>query len=74
MQGLASSASARLSLAPPRSPPSRALCLAQRGWSLEGSTVTFAKMEAEEPTSQKLPSSQLIQETLSYAKELERIV
>jgi len=46
----------------------------QRGWSLEGSTVTFAKMEAEEPTSQKLPSSQLIQETLSYAKELERIV
>ena len=30
-------------------------------------------MEEEAPA-QKLPSTQLIQETLSYAKELERIV
>jgi len=44
-----------------------------RGWSVEGTTVTFSKMETEAPA-QKLPSSQLIQETLSYAKELERIV
>ena len=35
--------------------------------------VTFAKPEDVQPM-QKLPSSQLIQETLSYAKELERIV
>ena len=44
-----------------------------RGWDVEGTTVTFAKME-EEPLTAKLPSSKLIQETLSYAKELERIV
>merc|ERR1719164_364151 len=44
-----------------------------RGWDIEGTTVTFAKME-EEPLTAKLPSSKLIQETLSYAKELERIV
>mmetsp|Transcript_16248 Transcript_16248/g.41778 ORF Transcript_16248/g.41778 Transcript_16248/m.41778 type:complete len:117 (+) Transcript_16248:689-1039(+) len=45
----------------------------ERGWCMEGSTVTFGKPEELQPT-QKLPSSQLIQETLSYAKELERIV
>ena len=45
----------------------------QRGWSVEGQTVTFSKMEDEMPA-QKLPSTQLIQETLAYAKELERIV
>lgn len=45
----------------------------QRGWSIDGATVSFAKMDEEAPA-QKLPSSQLIQETLSYAKELERIV
>ena len=44
-----------------------------RGWSVDGATVTFAKMEDEEPA-QKLPSTQLIQETLAYAKELEVIV
>merc|ERR1719231_814649 len=44
-----------------------------RGWDIEGANVTFAKME-EEPLTAKLPSSKLIQETLSYAKELERIV
>lgn len=44
-----------------------------RGWSIDGSTVTFSKMEDETPA-QKLPSTQLIQETLAYAKELERIV
>jgi 26S proteasome regulatory subunit N12 len=45
----------------------------ERGWSIDGATVTFATMEEEAPA-QKLPSTQLIQETLSYAKELERIV
>jgi len=45
----------------------------QRGWSIDGSTVTFSKMEDEAPA-QKLPSTQLIQDTLAYAKELERIV
>merc|ERR1719231_1530595 len=45
----------------------------QRGWSVDGSVVTFSKMEDETPA-QKLPSTQLIQETLAYAKELERIV
>lgn len=45
----------------------------QRGWRLDGKTVAFSKAEEEQPT-QKLPSAQLIQETLSYAKELERIV
>merc|ERR1719231_858532 len=45
----------------------------QRGWSVEGSVVSFSKMEDEAPA-QKLPSTQLIQETLAYAKELERIV
>ena len=45
----------------------------QRGWSVDGATVTFAKMDDETPA-QKLPSTQLIQETLAYAKELERIV
>ena len=44
-----------------------------RGWDIEGASVTFARME-EEPLAAKLPSSKLIQETLSYAKELERIV
>ena len=44
-----------------------------RGWDIEGATVTFAKME-EEPLTAKLPSTKLIQQTLSYAKELERIV
>jgi len=45
----------------------------QRGWSVDGQNVTFAKMDDETPA-QKLPSTQLIQETLAYAKELERIV
>ena len=45
----------------------------QRGWRIDGGQVVFAKVEDEQPT-QKLPSAQLIQETLSYAKELERIV
>jgi len=47
-----------------------------RGWSVEGATVKFAAMDEEGEKSQvsKLPSTQLIQETLSYAKELERIV
>jgi 26S proteasome regulatory subunit N12 len=44
----------------------------QRGWHIEGGTVTFAGQD-EEPAP-KLPSAQLIQETLAYAKELERIV
>ena len=46
----------------------------QRGWSVDGATVTFAAMEEDAPLSAKLPSTQLIQQTLSYAKELERIV
>ena len=46
---------------------------AERGWDVDGQSVTFARME-EEPLAAKLPSSKLIQETLSYAKELERIV
>ena len=44
-----------------------------RGWTIDAGTVTFAAPVVEEPT-QKLPSAQLIQQTLSYAKELERIV
>ena len=43
----------------------------QRGWTISGGMVTFGKQE-EAPL--LLPSSQLIRETLSYAKELERIV
>ena len=49
-------------------PPRR---LAQRGWTIEGGVVTFGGGD-EKPL--QLPSSKLIQETLSYAKELERIV
>lgn len=50
-----------------------------RGWSVDGGTVKFASaaMDAEDgdkAQASKLPSTQLIQETLSYAKELERIV
>ena len=44
-----------------------------RGWSVDGAVVSFSRMEDEAPA-QKLPSTQLIQETLAYAKELERIV
>jgi len=56
-----------------KSPAELAEFAEARGWSVEGGSVTFAKME-EESAVQKLPSTQLIQETLSYAKELERIV
>jgi len=42
-----------------------------RGWTIAGGMVSFGKQE-EAPL--QLPSSQLIRETLSYAKELERIV
>jgi len=44
---------------------------ANRSWVITGGTVTFGK---QEETFSQLPSSQLIRETLSYAKELERIV
>ena len=43
----------------------------QRGWATQNGSVTFSG------TSEKvaaLPASQMIQQTLSYAKELERIV
>ena len=43
----------------------------QRGWATQDGNVTFGG------TSEKvaaLPASQMIQQTLSYAKELERIV
>jgi len=43
----------------------------ERGWTIREGTVTFGK---EEPKLQALPSTQLIQETLAYAKELERII
>ena len=46
----------------------------QRGWAIDGATVTFAKMDDDASAASKLPSTQLIQETLAYAKELERIV
>uniref|UniRef100_A0A7S3RTJ7 PCI domain-containing protein n=1 Tax=Strombidinopsis acuminata TaxID=141414 RepID=A0A7S3RTJ7_9SPIT len=42
-----------------------------RGWRIEGTLVTFGD-EDEKPLS--LPASQLIHESLAYAKELERIV
>jgi len=42
-----------------------------RGWVIQGGSVTFGS--TAEKTAQ-LPSQQLIQQTLSYAKELERIV
>ena len=45
-----------------------------RGWSINGGSVTFANMDEDASAVTKLPSTQLIQETLSYAKELERIV
>lgn len=41
-----------------------------RGWTVEAGSVTFAAPEKVT----LLPSTQLIQQTLSYAKELERIV
>lgn len=44
---------------------------AQRQWSVSGGTVRFCN-DGEKML--QLPSTQLIQETLSYAKELERIV
>mmetsp|Transcript_4142 Transcript_4142/g.6915 ORF Transcript_4142/g.6915 Transcript_4142/m.6915 type:complete len:273 (-) Transcript_4142:203-1021(-) len=43
----------------------------QRGWTIVDGIVTFGGNE-EKPL--QLPSTQLIQETLAYAKELERIV
>ena len=42
-----------------------------RGWSVQGGVVTFKEKEGRLLA---LPSTQLIQESLSYAKELERIV
>ncbi|KAL1522543.1 hypothetical protein AB1Y20_017529 [Prymnesium parvum] len=42
-----------------------------RGWVISNGSVSFGK---QEETLLQLPSSQLIRETLSYAKELERIV
>jgi len=42
-----------------------------RGWTISNGTVSFGK---QEESLLQLPSSQLIRETLSYAKELERIV
>jgi len=42
-----------------------------RGWQISGGTVNFGKQDEQLV---QLPSSQLIRETLSYAKELERIV
>lgn len=46
------------------------LC-AQREWSIEGGIITF-QHQTEKPL--EIPSMRLIHETLSYAKELERIV
>jgi 26S proteasome regulatory subunit N12 len=43
----------------------------ERGWVISGGSVTFGGNE-EKPL--ELPATQLIQETLAYAKELERIV
>ena len=44
-------------------------------WQVDNGVVSFASMEDEAaPKQSALPSSQLIQETLAYAKELERIV
>jgi len=43
----------------------------ERGWTIQAGTVTFGGAD-EKP--QQLPSTQLIQETLAYAKELERII
>ena len=45
-----------------------------RGWRIDGGTVSFSAMEEEAPKRKALPASQLIQEQLAYAKELERIV
>jgi len=43
----------------------------KRSWDLNGSVVTFHKTETAKT---EIPSMQLIRETLTYAKELERIV
>lgn len=43
----------------------------QRDWTIKGDTVVFGKPEVSK---NEIPSKQLIQETLTYAKELERIV
>lgn len=43
----------------------------KRDWNISGSTVVFARPEVSK---NEIPSRQLIQETLTYAKELERIV
>eukprot|EP00026_Physarum_polycephalum_P011718 Phypoly_transcript_11959.p1 GENE.Phypoly_transcript_11959~~Phypoly_transcript_11959.p1 ORF type:complete len:266 (-),score=33.02 Phypoly_transcript_11959:84-881(-) len=43
----------------------------KRDWTLSGSNVIFGKPEVSK---NEIPSRQLIQETLTYAKELERIV
>ncbi len=46
-----------------------------RGWKVDGGKVTFATMDEDAaPKQSAIPSTQLIQETLAYAKELERIV
>ena len=48
-----------------------------RGWTVEGATSPSHRprwRRRGSPAASKLPSTQLIQETLSYAKELERIV
>jgi 26S proteasome regulatory subunit N12 len=43
----------------------------QREWDVSGQTVSFRKAEVAKT---EIPSMQLIHETLTYAKELERIV
>lgn len=43
----------------------------QRDWTISGSNVVFGKPEVAK---NEIPSRQLIQESLTYAKELERIV
>ena len=42
-----------------------------RGWAIQDGSVTFGTTTEK---AAQLPSQQLIQQTLSYAKELERIV
>lgn len=61
-----SSTGARLSLPP-------APCPLQHGWTVQGSNIMF-QPQAEAGATKELPSIELINNALVYAKELERIV
>jgi 26S proteasome regulatory subunit N12 len=53
--------------------PPAAPCPLQHGWTVQGSNIMF-QPQAEAGATKELPSIELINNALVYAKELERIV